>query len=150
MDSSDEEVKDRVVPLEEDVSFALPIYPMPKTRGDCAEVARPCVFVQCRYNLVLDVPVEAFEERSCALDVADEGENSLSDLAEMFGLSRERVRQIEQRGLKKLGDTRFGRQMRGTMGGRKQPPRRAVEAVDDGDSDCDLDLFAETDPDVVL
>ncbi len=150
-DSTDEMPPDhdRVVPLEEDVAFALPIYPMPKTRGDCAEVARPCVFVQCRYNLVLDVPPEAFERTSCALDVADEGENSLSDLAELFGLSRERVRQIEQRGLKKLGETKFGIQMRKVMG--RLPHRPVAQVVeDDSEPDPDFDPDLLEDPDVVL
>src|SRR5688572_28414707 len=29
----------------------LPVLQMPRTRGDCANVPRPCPFVRCRYNL---------------------------------------------------------------------------------------------------
>ncbi len=67
---------------------------------------RPCLYVQCRYNLVLDVAEAQFLEHSCALDEAEDGPRSLAELADIMGLSRERVRQIEQRALRKLGMTR--------------------------------------------
>jgi len=55
---------------------------------------------------VLDVAEAQFLEHSCALDESEEGPRSLADLAEIMGLSRERVRQIEQRALRKLGMTK--------------------------------------------
>ena len=30
-------------------------YWRPKTRGDCANVARPCPYVSCKYHLYIDV-----------------------------------------------------------------------------------------------
>lgn len=104
-------------------------------------MVRPCLFVQCRYNLVMDVPPENFEKSSCALDVADEGENSLSDLAELLGLSRERVRQIEQRGLRKLGETKFGKQMR-RLSGRRAPAK--AETANDVERDDEFDPLEDT------
>ena len=49
---------------------------------------------------------ENFPKHSCALDEAEEGPQSLADLSDLMGLSRERVRQIEQRALRKLGMTK--------------------------------------------
>ncbi len=103
----------------------------PRTRGDCASVPRPCPFVACRYNLVctswtrrrvrgvrfttpgnkwahLDadlhvVPRDAAgRAQSCALDVADEGENTLGRVAILLGITREAVRLRELRALDKL------------------------------------------------
>lgn len=80
----------------------------PCTRGDCADVPRPCPYVGCKYNLFLDVsrktgaiklnfpdlePSDMVE--SCALDVADGGEHTLEHVAGITNLTRERVRQIE-------------------------------------------------------
>jgi DNA-directed RNA polymerase sigma subunit (sigma70/sigma32) len=39
---------------------------------------------------------------SCALDVADRGDHTLNEGGEMLGVSRERVRQIEEQALHKL------------------------------------------------
>lgn len=86
----------------------------PRTRGDCKDGPRPCPWVSCKYHLYLDVsdagaiklnfPRLAVEELacSCALDVADEGGATLEEIGEMFNLTRERVRQIEVRGLVRL------------------------------------------------
>lgn len=77
----------------------------PKTRGECADVPRPCPFVSCRHHLYLDVdkngsviehatdPTEMAV--SCSLDVADDGEMLLEEIGSIFGIGRERVRQIE-------------------------------------------------------
>jgi DNA-binding CsgD family transcriptional regulator len=40
--------------------------------------------------------------RDCAIDVASEGERSTEEVAAILGISRERVRQIEERALNKL------------------------------------------------
>jgi hypothetical protein len=87
----------------------------PVTRADCASVPRPCPFVSCRYNLYLDVDarngsiklnfpdLEPDEmTNSCALDVADRGQQRLEDVSPVMNVTRERVRQIEEQATKKL------------------------------------------------
>ena len=54
--------------------------------------ARPCVFA-CRYRL---------DCGQCALDLAGEGGMSLDAIGQLFGVTRERVRQIESEALAKL------------------------------------------------
>lgn len=91
--------------------------PRPKTRGRCQ--IRPCPYVSCRYHLWNDYvsrgcaqdkqklaawlardPTEMKE--TCSLDVADRGEETLEVIGELFGLTRERIRQIETEGLRKV------------------------------------------------
>jgi Sigma-70, region 4 len=87
----------------------------PKTRADCISSPRPCVFVSCKYNLYLDVNPETgsiklnfpdkelFElEYTCALDVAEKGGITLEEVGEIMNLTRERIRQVETRGLEKV------------------------------------------------
>lgn len=87
----------------------------PKTRVDCDRVPRPCPFVACRYHLYLDVSprtgsiklnfpdLEPDELReSCVLDVAEAGGESLEHVGQLANLTRERVRQLEQRALVRL------------------------------------------------
>ncbi len=85
----------------------------PTQRGQCADVPRPCPFVSCRYHLYLDVSprtgsikfnfpdLEVEEMRnSCALDLAEQGALTAEQLGETMNVTRERVRQLEHRGLK--------------------------------------------------
>lgn len=87
----------------------------PKTRADCVNSPRPCVFVSCKYNLYLDVNPETgsiklnfpdkelFDlEYTCALDVAEKGGITLEEVGEIMNLTRERIRQVETRGLEKV------------------------------------------------
>lgn len=87
----------------------------PKTRADCVNSARPCFFVSCKYNLYLDVNPktgsvklnfpgkEIWElEYTCALDVAEKGGITLEEVGEIMNLTRERIRQVETRGLEKV------------------------------------------------
>lgn len=86
----------------------------PRSRSQCASGPRPCPHVSCRYNLYLDV-VNAGSIKlnfpdlepdamahSCALDIADQGGVTMERVAELMNLTRERVRQIEERALHKL------------------------------------------------
>jgi hypothetical protein len=68
--------------------------------------ARPCAFLACRFHLGLDVTpagtirllyddIEDMPE-TCALDVADRGPQSLETIGVLLGVSRERVRQLEE------------------------------------------------------
>jgi hypothetical protein len=90
-------------------------YWRPQSRGECAEMERPCPFVSCKYHLYIDVhPVrgsikinfpdlEVWEMTdTCALDIADRGGITLEEVGEIMNLTRERVRQVETQGLAKL------------------------------------------------
>ncbi len=81
----------------------------PKTRGECANGPRPCPWESCRYHLSMrdyhcrGAALASRDKReSCALDVADQGPHFLDEIAKLFGVSRERVRQIEGAALRKM------------------------------------------------
>jgi hypothetical protein len=84
----------------------------PKSRADCVDAPRPCMFVSCKYHLYLDVnprtgsvklnfPDKELWElaETCALDVADRGGITLEEVGAIMTLTRERVRQVETRGV---------------------------------------------------
>lgn len=90
-------------------------YWKPNARAACSSFERPCPFVSCKYHLYLDVnpatgsiklnfpDLEVWEmEETCALDVADRGGITLEEVGEIMNLTRERIRQVELRGLEKL------------------------------------------------
>ena len=89
--------------------------PRPQTRAECMVEKRPCPWVACKHHLYLDVnPVtgsikinfpdlEPWElPETCALDVAARGGITLEEVGEIMNLTRERIRQVEVRGLHKL------------------------------------------------
>jgi hypothetical protein len=89
----------------------------PKSRSECVNMERPCLFVSCKYHLYLDVnprtgsiklnfPDKEIWEigETCALDVADKGGITLEEVGDIMNLTRERIRQVEMRGLEKLKD----------------------------------------------
>ena len=71
----------------------------PRTRGECVDGERPCPHLLCRYHLYRDTPAR---EESCSLDVADRGAHTLQDVADIMGVVKERVRQIEKRAVEKI------------------------------------------------
>ena len=84
----------------------------PTVRSECAEGMRPCPFVACKHHLYLDInprtgsikinfpDLEPWElQHTCALDVADNGGLTLEEIGLITNLTRERVRQVEVRGL---------------------------------------------------
>lgn len=86
----------------------------PRVRSECEGGERPCPFVSCRYNLLVDVkesgsikenlgPIEDVDFETlgdtCALDVADRGGDTLEAVGDMLGMTRERIRQVETRAL---------------------------------------------------
>jgi hypothetical protein len=87
----------------------------PKTRAECVNGERPCPFVSCKHHLYLDVSartgaiklnfpdLEVWEmSETCALDVADRGGTTLEEVGAIMNLTRERIRQVEVKGLAKL------------------------------------------------
>ncbi len=98
--------------------ISLPIVRRPVTRGDCADVPRPCPFSSCRYHLELnDTPpkrqrgqrshhAERMANRraanvteSCALDVADRGGIGPLEVARYMGTTDQHVSIVEERAL---------------------------------------------------
>ena len=89
--------------------------PRPTSRAECREEMRPCPWVACKHHLYLDINPETgsikinFPDKevwqlseTCALDVAERGGITLEEVGEIMNLTRERIRQVEVRGLLKL------------------------------------------------
>lgn len=89
----------------------------PTCREECMGMPRPCPFVSCSHHLYLDVNpetgaiklnfphLEVWDMReSCSLDVADKGGITLEEVGAILNLTRERIRQVEVRGMSKIKD----------------------------------------------
>ena len=89
--------------------------PRPTKRAECMEEVRPCPWVACKHHLYLDInpetgsikinfpDLEPWElKNTCALDVAERGGITLEEVGEIMNLTRERIRQVEVRGLLRL------------------------------------------------
>jgi hypothetical protein len=89
--------------------------PRPTSRAECREEMRPCPWVACKHHLYLDINPETGSikinfpdlepwdlQHTCALDVAERGGITLEEVGEIMNLTRERIRQVEVRGLLKL------------------------------------------------
>ena len=87
----------------------------PTNREECRGEMRPCPWVACKHHLYLDInpetgsikinfpDLEPWElKHTCALDVAERGGITLEEVGEIMNLTRERIRQVEVRGLLKL------------------------------------------------
>ncbi len=90
----------------------------PGHRSQCASGLRPCPYASCKHHLYLDVNPETGSIKlnfpdlaiwemaeTCALDVADRGGITLEEVGEILNLTRERIRQVEVKGLQKLRHT---------------------------------------------
>jgi hypothetical protein len=72
----------------------------PETRGECADVPRPCPHTLCRYHLIGDVSRKApknFElPETCALDVVDRHDEgmTLNEIGQLLGMTREGSRYV--------------------------------------------------------
>ena len=95
-------------------------YDRPKHRSECVNGIRPCPFVTCKHHLYLDVnpdtgsiklnfpELEVWEmDETCALDVADRGGITLEEVGDILNLTRERIRQVEVKGLEHLREAGF-------------------------------------------
>jgi hypothetical protein len=131
----------------------------PSTRADCVGGERPCPFVSCKHHLYLDVSartgaiklnfpdLEAWEmTETCALDVADRGGTTLEEVGAIMNLTRERIRQVEVKGLAKLAALRDMSTLRdyvdeGPTGKRRLPviaaPRDEEEADEEEVDDAE-------------
>jgi len=135
----------------------------PVTRADCGAGERPCPFVSCKHHLYLDVSartgaiklnfpdLEVWEMvETCALDVSDRGGTTLEEVGAIMNLTRERIRQVEVKGLAKLEALKDMTGLRdyvdeGPVGKRRLPIlAKAPVVVDDEeeDEDFDVDAFA--------
>ncbi len=134
----------------------------PKTRADCANGERPCPFVSCKHHLYLDVSartgaiklnfpdLEVWEmNETCALDVADRGGTTLEEVGAIMNLTRERIRQVEVKGLAKLQALKDMAALRdyvdeGPIGKRRLPvlsrDEDEEEERDESDDDDDDDI----------
>ncbi|MDQ1446781.1 MAG: hypothetical protein QOI20_3245 [Acidimicrobiaceae bacterium] len=89
----------------------------PKTRAECRPGigVRPCPFVSCRFHLAIDVnpetgsltlnrpELEVWElPESCALDVAERGEQTREVIGDILNVTRERLRQLEVEALAEM------------------------------------------------
>ncbi|HEY1957399.1 MAG TPA: sigma factor-like helix-turn-helix DNA-binding protein [Polyangiaceae bacterium] len=131
----------------------------PVTRADCQGGERPCPFVSCKHHLYLDVSartgaiklnfpdLEVWEmSETCALDIADRGGATLEEVGAIMNLTRERIRQVEVKGLAKLQALRDMAALRdyvdeGPIGKRRLP----VLAADDEEEGEDIDLTEDDD-----
>jgi hypothetical protein len=118
----------------------LIVYPeeaeRPQTRAECQGSPRPCPWVSCAHHLYLDINptsgaiklnfphLEVWEmKETCALDVADKGGITLEEVGEILNLTRERIRQVEVRGLGKMREqTEDDETPRGDPGGTLTSP----------------------------
>lgn len=105
----------RISRAEREAQEDYPDVDRPLTRGDCANMPRPCPFVSCSHHLYLDVNpdtgtvklnfphLEPWEmAETCSLDVADRGGITLEEVGAILNLTRERIRQVEVRGLTRI------------------------------------------------
>jgi hypothetical protein len=140
----------------------------PRTRADCANGERPCPFVSCKHHLYLDVSaktgaiklnfpdLEVWEmTETCALDVADRGGTTLEEVGAIMNLTRERIRQVEVKGLAKLEALKEMMSLReyvdeGPVGKRRLPvlaSKAGDEDADDDERDDDDDHDGDDDTD---
>lgn len=125
----------------------------PVSRNECLGAERPCPFVSCKHHLFLDVSaktgaiklnfpdLEVWEmKETCALDVADRGGTTLEEVGAIMNLTRERIRQVEVKGLAKLKALRDMMALReyvdeGPVGKRRLPVLAPVAVDEDEDED---------------
>jgi hypothetical protein len=125
----------------------------PKTRSECVDGERPCPFVSCKHHLYLDVSartgaiklnfpdLEVWEmTETCALDVADRGGTTLEEVGAIMNLTRERIRQVEVKGLARLQALKDMAALRdyvdeGPIGKRRLPILAKDEDEEDGEGD---------------
>jgi hypothetical protein len=130
----------------------------PRTRAECTDAPRPCPFVSCKHHLYLDVSartgaiklnfpdLEVWEmNETCALDVADRGGTTLEEVGAIMNLTRERIRQVEVKGLAKLAALRDMMALRDYVDEGPSGKRRLPVLGSAGDANEDEDEANEVD-----
>lgn len=133
----------------------------PRRRDDCVDGARPCPFVSCKHHLYLDVSartgaikinfpdLDVWEmSETCALDVADRGGTTLEEVGAIMNLTRERIRQVEVKGLAKLAALRDMMALRDYVDEGPTGKRRLPLLDSEQNEECDEDVDADADADV--
>jgi hypothetical protein len=136
----------------------------PSTRAECSDAPRPCPYVSCKHHLYLDVSartgaiklnfpdLEVWEmTETCALDVADRGGTTLEEVGAIMNLTRERIRQVEVKGLAKLAALRDMTALRDYVDegpvGKRRLPLLSAEGEEDEEDDADEESADEVDAD---
>ena len=135
----------------------------PKLRAECASGERPCPFVSCKHHLYLDVSaktgaiklnfpdLEVWEmTETCAIDVADRGGTTLEEVGAIMNLTRERIRQVEVKGLAKLEALKDMSALRdyvdeGPVGKRRLPILAKPEVEEEEEDEDEFEAEAEAD-----
>jgi hypothetical protein len=139
----------------------------PKTREQCVGGQRPCPYVSCKQHLFLDVSartgaiklnfpdLEVWDmQETCALDVSDRGGTTLEEVGAIMNLTRERIRQVEVKGLAKLQALKDMDSLRdyideGPVGKRRLPVINKPEVDEDEEAEDADDFEADADNDEV-
>jgi Sigma-70, region 4 len=79
-----------------------------ETKGSCLSAFKSCQVEWCRFHLHSDVQPSsiAFQkhgEETCVLRIAKKANHTLEEIGEMFGCTRERIRQVETVAVCKVG-----------------------------------------------
>jgi len=91
--------------------FRYPREKLPRNREECLYKPRPCLCLSCPHNLLIDIDRKKIKVNfkdinevrySCALDEAAHGGMKLEDISKIYGLSRERIRQIIEHALRRM------------------------------------------------
>jgi hypothetical protein len=93
-------------------------YWRPRSRRDCAKIARPCPYVACRHHLYLDVDpktgglklnhpdLEPWElEPSCSLDIAEDHRRDQDSIGHILNITGSAIAIIEEKVLAKLRES---------------------------------------------
>jgi hypothetical protein len=132
----------------------------PRTREECVGGERPCPFVSCKHHLYLDVSartgaiklnfpdLEVWEmSETCALDIADRGGTTLEEVGAIMNLTRERIRQVEVKGLAKMAAVNDMLALRDYVDEGPTGKRRLPVLAKDDDDEEEVDSNGEVDAD---
>lgn len=110
----DERVRKSRKLLQNELKNWNPLIFPPTTYGDCKDHFEPCPWVRCHHHLLWDcykllkskgnieiVRILFSMPVTCSLDYTKQ-DHTLEEIAQVFNMTRERVRQIEEKALRKI------------------------------------------------